>query len=63
MQIINRSDIPDVKTLRDTTHKAAKPHTCSYCKREIAEGETYKRTVYTVDGEFKEIKRCRGRYC
>jgi hypothetical protein len=64
MQIISRDDIPNVITLRETTHKATKTHTCSCCSREIAAGEPYKLVVYTVDGEFKTVKRCRrGRYC
>ena len=30
----------------------------------IAVGDTYRLVVYTVDGEFKTVKRCRrGRYC
>lgn len=61
---IDRSDIPEVITLRESKPKAAKPHTCTSCGRQIEAGQTYKSTVYTVDGELKESKRCqRGRYC
>ncbi len=45
-------EMPDVRILSQYRRRAARPHTCSTCRRPIEEGQTYTRTAFVEDGVF-----------